>query len=209
MMPKVDRVEPSKHVRGRFLVFLDTGSLIKVGEQELLDFGLRPGLELEGETLQRLIASSEDTSARERAARMIGARPLSRAELVDKLVAKGEGRPQAERAADWLEELGALNDGEYARTVVRHYDRRGYGPQKLREELYRRKIPRDCWAEALAEARPEEEAAADYLASRGAADASDPRSFQRQANALRRRGFSWQAIRTVMGKGPSGEDGWD
>ncbi|MCC8183070.1 MAG: recombination regulator RecX [Clostridiales bacterium] len=208
-MPKVDRVEPSKHVRGRFLVFLDSGALIKVGEQELLDFGLRPGLELEGETLRRLIASSEDTSARERAARMIGARPLSRAELVDKLVAKGEGRPQAERAADWLEELGALNDGEYAKTVVRHYDGRGYGPQKLREELYRRKIPRDCWAEAMAEARPEEEAAADYLASRRAADASDPRSFQRQANALRRRGFSWQAIRTVMGNGPAGEGGWD
>ncbi|MCD8382543.1 MAG: recombination regulator RecX [Clostridiales bacterium] len=208
-MPKVDRVEPSKHVRGRFLVFLDTGSLIKVGEQELLDFGLRPGLELEGEALQRLIASSEDTSARERAARMIGARPLSRAELIDKLVAKGEGRAQAERAADRLEELGALNDGEYARTVVRHYDRMGYGPQKLREELYRRKIPRDRWAEALAEARPEEEAAADYLASKRSGIPSDPRSFQRQANALRRRGFSWQAIRAVMGACPVGEDGWE
>ncbi len=175
-MPKVDRVEPSRHVRGRFLVFLDTGSLIKVGEQELLDFGLRPGLELEGETLRRLIASSEDASARERAARMIGARPLSRAELVDKLVAKGEGRPQAERAADRLEELGALNDGEYAKTVVRHYDRMGYGPQKLREELYRRKIPRDCWADALAEARPEEETAAEYLASKSRGAASAPRS---------------------------------
>ncbi|MCD7733997.1 MAG: recombination regulator RecX [Clostridiales bacterium] len=208
-MPKVDRVEPSKHVRGRFLVFLDTGALIKVGEQELLDFGLRPGLELEGETLQRLIASSEDTSARERAARMIGARPLSRAELIDKLVAKGEGRPQAERAADRLEELGALNDGEYAKTVVRHYDRMGYGPQKLQEELYRRKIPRDCWTDALAEARPEEEAAAEYLASKGRGAASDPRSYQRQTNALRRRGFSWQAIRSVMGACPTKENDWD
>ncbi|MCD8383477.1 MAG: recombination regulator RecX [Clostridiales bacterium] len=208
-MPKVDRVEPSKHVKGRFLVFLDTGSLIKVGEQELLDFGLRPGLELEGETLQRLIASSEDTSARERAARMIGARPLSKAELVDKLVAKGEGRPQAERAADRLEELGAVNDREYAKTVVRHYDRMGYGPQKLREELYRRKIPRDCWADALAEARPEEEAAADYLASKCRGAASDPRSYQRQTNALRRRGFSWQAIRSVMGACPTKENDWD
>ncbi|MCD8047209.1 MAG: recombination regulator RecX [Clostridiales bacterium] len=208
-MPKVDRVEPSKHVRGRFLVFLGTGALIKVGEQELLDFGLRPSLELEGETLQRLIASSEDTSARERAARMIGARPLSKAELVDKLVAKGEGRPQAERAADRLEELGALNDGEYAKTVVRHYDRMGYGPQKLREELYRRKIPRDCWADALAEARPEEEAAADYLASKCRGAASDPRSYQRQTNALRRRGFSWQAIRSVMGACPTKENDWD
>ncbi len=208
-MPKVDRVEPSKHVKGRFLVFLDTGSLIKVGEQELLDFGLRPGLELEGENLQRLIASSEDTSARERAARMIGARPLSKAELVDKLVAKGEGRAQAERAADRLEELGAVNDGEYAKTVVRHYDRMGYGPQKLREELYRRKIPRDCWADALAEARPEEEAAADYLASKGRGAASDPRSYQRQTNALRRRGFSWQAIRSVMGACPTQENDWD
>ena len=43
---RIDRIEASKHKRGRVLVFLADGSLLKVTEQELLVFGLRPGLEL-------------------------------------------------------------------------------------------------------------------------------------------------------------------
>ncbi|MBQ9165692.1 MAG: regulatory protein RecX, partial [Oscillospiraceae bacterium] len=153
-MPRIDRVEPSKHVKGRYLVFLDTGTMLKVGEGEVLDFGLRPGLVLEGKEFDRLVSSSLDTQAKARAARMIGARPLSKTELVNRLVSKGEGQEQAQKAADWLEDLGAVNDREYAKTIVRHYDARGYGPQKIREELYRRKVPRGLWDQAMEEMRP-------------------------------------------------------
>lgn len=199
-MPRIDRLEPSKHVKGRYLVFLDTGTLLKVGEQELLDFGLRPGLVLEGESFDRLVSSSQDSAAKARAARMIGARPLSKAELVKRLVSKGEGPAQAQKAADWLEDLGAVNDGEYAKTIVRHYDRMGYGPQKLREELFRRKVPKAYWEEALEEARPQEEVVADFLASKLRYREITEKELQRQANALRRRGFGWEAIRAGLSR---------
>lgn len=201
-MARVDRVEPSKHVKGRYLVFLDTGTLVKVGEQELLDFGLRPGLELEGAELNRLISSSQDTAAKARAAKLIGARPLSKGELVQRLVSKGEGASSAQKAADWLEDLGAVNDGEYAKTVVRHYDRMGYGPQKLREELYRRKVPREYWADAMEEARPQQEVVEAFLASKFRYRAVTEKELQRQANALRRRGFGWEAIRAGLEQYP-------
>ena len=208
-MPKVDRVEPSKHVKGRYLVFLDSGTLVKVGEQELLDFGLRPGLVLEGEDLNRLLTSSEDTAAKERAARMIGARPLSKQELVNRLVSKGEGASSARKAADWLEDLGVVNDGEYAKTVVRHYDRMGYGPQKLRDELFRRKIPKDCWDEALGEARPQREVVAEFLASKFRYREVTDKELQRQTNALRRRGFSWEVIREELRNYVPEPENWD
>ena len=208
-MPKVDRVEPSKHVKGRYLVFLDSGTLVKVGEQELLDFGLRPGLVLEGEDLNRLLTSSEDTAAKERAARMIGARPLSKQELVNRLVSKGEGASSARKAADWLEDLGAVNDVEYAKTVVRHYDRMGYGPQKLRDELFRRKIPKDCWDEALGEARPQREVVAEFLASKFRYREVTDKELQRQTNALRRRGFSWEVIREELRNYVPEPENWD
>ena len=51
---RIDRIEASKHKRGRVLVFLADGSLLKVTEQELLTFGLRSGDELDEETLTRL-----------------------------------------------------------------------------------------------------------------------------------------------------------
>ena len=208
-MPRIERVEPSKHVKGRYLVFLDTGTLLKVGEQELLDFGLRPGQTLEGEELNRLISSSQDTAAKARAAKMIGARPLSKNELVNRLVSKGEGAASAQRAADWLEDLGAVNDGEYAKTVVRHYDRMGYGPQKLRDELYRRKVPREYWEEALTEARPQEEAVEAFLASKFRYREVTEQELQRQANALRRRGFGWEAIRTGLSRYEAELSRWD
>lgn len=208
-MPRIERVEPSKHVKGRYLVFLDTGTLLKVGEQELLDFGLRPGQTLEGEELNRLISSSQDTAAKARAAKIIGARPLSKNELVNRLVSKGEGAASAQRAADWLEDLGAVNDGEYAKTVVRHYDRMGYGPQKLRDELYRRKVPREYWEEALTEARPQEEAVEAFLASKFRYREVTEQELQRQANALRRRGFGWEAIRAGLSRYEAELYRWD
>ena len=47
---RIDRIEASKHKRGRVLVFLEDGSLLKVTEQELLTFGLRAGDTLDEET---------------------------------------------------------------------------------------------------------------------------------------------------------------
>ena len=199
-MPRVDRVEPSKHVKGRYLVFLDSGTLIKAGEQELLDFGLRPGLVLEEEELNRLLTSSQDTAAKARAAKMIGARPLSKQELMDRLVSKGEGASSAQKAADWLEDLGAVNDVEYAKTIVRHYDRMGYGPQK---------IPKDCWDEAMQEARPQREVVAEFLVSKFRYREITDKELQRQTHALRRRGFSWDAIREEIQGYAARTEKWD
>ena len=45
--------------------------------------------------------------------------------------------------------MGFLNDALYAEQVVRHYSAKGYGLRKLRDELYRRGVPRELWDEAL------------------------------------------------------------
>ena len=54
-MTRIERIEPSKHKRGRVLLFLEGGALLKVTEQELLDFGLRAGDQLSDETLEKAI----------------------------------------------------------------------------------------------------------------------------------------------------------
>ena len=56
---RIDRIEPSRRRKDRVLVFLEGGNLLRVTEQELLVFGLRPGLELpEGEeAIERFIRS--------------------------------------------------------------------------------------------------------------------------------------------------------
>ena len=61
---RIDRIEASKHKRGRVLVFLEDGSLLKVTEQELLTFGLRAGDTLDEETLRRLKEAAAFSSTR-------------------------------------------------------------------------------------------------------------------------------------------------
>ncbi len=68
---------------------------------------------------------------------MIGVRALSKKELCRRLIQKGESEEDACAAADWLEEIGALDDLRYAKSVVRHYAGLRYGPAKMRDELYR------------------------------------------------------------------------
>ena len=135
---------------------------------------------------------------------LLAARPLSRKELVDKLTARPRSRdkePLADRetaqaAADRLEELGYLNDQAYAHTVAEHYAAKGCGPSRIREELYRRGVPREFWDEALEGLDAPDDAIDAFLQKKlRGADLTDPRSYQRAADALARRGFRWEDIK--------------
>ena len=78
-MTRIQRIERSKHKRERVLVFLEGGALLKITEQELLDFGLRPGDELDDGTLQKLKAAAGISDVKVTAADLIGRRAMSRA----------------------------------------------------------------------------------------------------------------------------------
>lgn len=62
---------------------------------------------------------------------------MSKKELRDKLVRKGEDEDTAEYCALWLEEQGFVNDESYAAAVARHYAAKGYGAGRVRAELSR------------------------------------------------------------------------
>ena len=74
---------------------------------------------------------------------------MSRRELERKLESWEAAPEEAAAICGRLEELGFLNDASYAEQVVRHYSAKGYGLRKLRDELYRRGVPRELWDEAL------------------------------------------------------------
>ncbi len=86
----VSKIEPSRHAKGRILVYLDSGDILKATEQETLTFSLYPGRVLSEEELCALRAAAGRSGARVRAAEMIGARALSKKELCRRLVQKGE-----------------------------------------------------------------------------------------------------------------------
>lgn len=201
------KLEPSKHVAERWLVWLEDGSFFRVTENEVVSFSLYAGMELSDELYDQLSASAARSAARAKALDYISTRPLSRKELINKLTARPprgkngrERKPTAtpetaEAVADWLEDLGYLNDGEYAKTIARHYSAKGYGDRKIQDELFRRGVPRQHWEAALAEAQEPEEGIDDFLRKRFRGRTPDQKDLKRASDALARRGYRWDEIR--------------
>lgn len=199
---RISKLQPSQHVKGRWLAFLEDNSILRLGENEVVSFGLYAGMELDGVTLEALAAAAKRAAVREKALDLIAARPLSRKELLERLTARPRDREKppltdregAQAAADWLEELGYLDDAEYARTLVRHYSAKGYGARKLRDELYRRGVPREYWDEALEEAEAPDEAIDALLRKKLAGWTGDRKELKRATDALARKGYRWDEI---------------
>lgn len=137
-------------------------------------------------------------STKNRALRMLEKRDYSRLELIERLVKKGETREDAQAAADRLCELRFIDDANYAAMVVRHYAAKGFGEARIRDELRHRFVPRELWDDALAE-MPEPDGAVDALL-RTKLKSSDPdaEALRKAADALRRRGFSWEAVKGAV-----------
>ena len=161
-MTRITRLEPSKHIRGRFLVFLEGGeeSLLKVTEEEVLRFALHTGKELDDAALAQLIRA----------------------------------------AAQWLEDIGAIDDLAYAKMLVRHYAARGYGPRKIRDEFFKRRVSRDCWDQALEELEAPDDAIDRLIERKLRGNVPNRKELNRVSAYLARRGFSWEDIREGLAR---------
>ena len=197
---RIERIEASKHKKGRILVFLEDGACLKITEQELLDFGLRSGDELDGAALARLKDAAGVSNTKATAADLIGKRAMSRRDLERKLREKGASESDARYAAEWLEAIGAINDAEYAAALVRHYGGMGYGPARVREKLYEKGVPRELWEDALEELAESGGQAAAFLQSKLRGREPDEKEKRRLTNALLRRGFSWGDVKAAWGQ---------
>ena len=204
---RIDRIEASKHKRGRVLVFLEDGACLKITEQELLDFGLRAGDELDKPTLDRLKEAAGVSNVKATAADLIGKRARSRRDLERKLREKGASEAEARYAAEWLEAIGAINDADYAALLVRHCAQLGYGPARIRDKLYEKGVPRELWEDALDTLPDQSEDVDRFLRSKLRGELPDEKEKKRLTDALLRRGFSWGDVRAAWNR--LGSETWE
>ena len=204
---RIERVEASRHKRGRVLVFLADGACLKITEQELLDFGLRAGDDLKEGTLAKLKEAAGVSNVKAAAADLIGKRAMSRRDLERKLREKGASEADARYAAEWLEAIGAIDDAGYAEALVRHYSQMGYGPARLRDKLREKGVPRELWDDALDQA-PDSGAQIDrFLADKLRGQTPDEKTKKRLTDALLRRGYAWGDVKAGWTR--LGEETWE
>lgn len=143
-----------------------------------------------------------------RAGRLLQRRAYSRFELAERLSELAESS-QVDQVLDDLEELGLLNDAEYAYNfAANRFARLGWGPLKVREALLQKRVSPDLIDGAIARCSRGEACDSTleaYLDRRFRKTGwpSEKRSVHRLILHLRRRGFSDEAIgRTLRSKLP-------
>ena len=144
--------------------------------------------------------------ARKRALRLLEKRDYSRKMLIDKLTEKGVSPEDAAESADWLCDIGAVNDGRFAELIVRHYALKGYGERRITEELYRRGIPRELWEDALSHMPETEDSVYRLLTNRLRGSDGTPDDIRKAQSYLLRRGYSWEEIRAALEQYQVNED---
>lgn len=194
----IRELKPSRRVEGRWLAFLEDGTILRLGENEVIDFALYAGKELSEEESAALRESARRGALKGKAVELLSRKPQSRRELERKLTQWEASGEESCAICDRMEELGYLNDAAYAAAVVHHYSVKGYGERKLRDELYRRGVPRDLWDDALKQAEPPDAAIDEFLAKKLAGKTSDPKELKKVSDALARRGYHWNDISAAL-----------
>jgi regulatory protein len=177
---------------------LDTGETLRVPEGIALDFALCVDKTLSAQEYGELCARCATALAKERALRVLGSRQMSREEMVSRLVSLGETEETAEDTAEWLADIGLIDDEVYASAIAESYTRRGWGERKIRDEFFRRRVPRQYWNAAIEAQRGadmESDAPALTMLERKLGGQLPDRDARRKISGqLVRRGFSWDEI---------------
>lgn len=182
---------------GRLTVCFEDGSEVKSTLGAVTELRLYSGRELDDKQVEEFKSLSSRFIARERALEIVSRRRMSEKELRDKLLQKGFDEDTADYCVRWLAENGFLNDEEYSLAVARHYASKGYGEGRIRAELSRRGIDRELWDEAVYSAPDSSDKLRKFISAR-LKDPSDRDAVRKVSQALYRRGYSWDDIRTAL-----------
>ena len=194
---RIDSVSQTPDRAGRYLVKFSDGSHMKLYRQTVEDFRLYPGMELSEEQLDAMRQSAGASSAKMRAVRIVSASAVSKRDLENRLVRKGEDPTQAKEAVQWMAELNLVDDRQTARQVVERCICKGYGLARAKQALYEKQIPKSLWEEALADYPDQKDAITRFLEQR-IKDPDDPKQVKRAIDAALRRGHSYGDVKRAL-----------
>ena len=195
---RIDGLKNAPDRAGRFWVTFSDGSRLGLYRQTVEDFGLYPGKELPETELEALRSAAGQMSAKMRAVRIVSAASVSKRDLEQRLVRKGEDPEQAKAAVQWMSDLNLVDDRATAEQVVHSCIAKGYGLARAKQALYEKRIPKEYWEDALQQVPDMDGAVDKFLARRFQGRDPDEKELKRAIDALLRRGHSWQDIRAGL-----------
>lgn len=170
------------------------GSVMRIYRQTLEDFGLFTGLEMSVQDVEKLRIAAGAMSAKMRAVRIVAATNVSKRDLEQRLIHKGEDPKQAKDAVNWMSDMELVDDRRTAEQIVNRCIQKGYGLSRAKQMLYQKQIPKSYWDEVLADYPEQTDAIVSFLRVR-LGDEWDDRDVRKAIDALIRRGHNYSEIR--------------
>ena len=194
---RIDSLKNTPDRAGRYWTAFEDGTKLPLYRQTVEDFALYSGKELTEEEYSALLTAAGKMSAKMRAVRIVSASSVSKRDLEERLVRKGEDPDQAREAVQWMADLNLVDDKNTAEQVVHSCISKGYGLARAKQALYEKRIPKSYWEEALADYPDQADRIEGFLRSRLDGD-SDQKQIKKAIDALIRRGHSYGTIKQVL-----------
>lgn len=181
------------YIEGEYAMLLDA--------ETVFDKGLRSGMEVTREEIFELKRRCDLRRTRERALYLLGYKSHTKNELLLKLT-KTSDEETAQEITERMEELGLLNDADYAERYSRQMaETKGWGAGRIRQELARKGVERDIIDDAmeqLSQTVDTDEKLDEIIVRRYARYLGDKKGIDKTINALMRLGYRFEDIRRAL-----------
>lgn len=188
-----------KSKKGNILIYADGSYLTSVCPEVFLKSGLKVGSYIDSETTEKLNEQINLNKAKEKAFRLLSLRAHSKKELENKIT-RSLGEEYAKKTASKMEELGLLNDKEFALFYAKELIfRKFHATNRVRYELSEKGISGDVIDLVLEEIDPNEDENIKNILekkyiSKGKS-LKDEKEFRKAVSYCQRLGYSWTQIK--------------
>ena len=192
----ITAIEPRR--KGLSALFIDGEFAMNLDTQALLENRFDVGRDISDEDLKEMIELSNERRAQEKALWLISYRSHSKKELKDKIRRTCDDT-SAEKAVERMEELGLVNDEEYARQFARKLLlQKKMARRAAMLEMSRKGIDKETAEAALDEVDVDYRENIRYIIEKKYRDIGDEKIKRRAVAALQRLGYGWDDIRAVL-----------
>ncbi len=185
--------------RGRVALYVEGEFLLSMHPDVFAVSGLSVGSEVDTESLETLSAEAELKKAKEKALNLLSYKEYTTKQLTDRLK-RHTDEESAEQAVARMEELGLLDDDDYAERFARDLsERKKFGILRIRQEMRQHGLTNEQieYATSLLRSDPEEKMR-EIIARKYPLAYEDEKVRRRAFSALMRMGYPAAEVRRVL-----------
>ena len=192
----ITAIEPRK--KSMSALYIDGEFVMNLDSRTLIENRFDVGREIDDEDLYQIIKLSNERRAKEKALWMISYRDHSKKELKDK-ISRTCDEDSAQKAVERMEELGLVNDENYARRYAqqllftKHMSKNG-----AFQSLVQKGIDKELASRILDEITVDSREHIRAVIDKKYKNINDEKIRRRASAALQRLGYRWDEIRSVF-----------